>query len=71
MDELRGEGGEEGADLEEPRKMQPNITTRTVVRMRALRGMACLEWTWAKSRLAGRPPSLGGWISRGMFCEMG
>ena len=44
--------------LDEPRKMQPNMTTRTVVRMSAFRGMECLEWTLAKKRLAGSPPSL-------------
>ena len=29
--------------LEEPRKMQPKITTRAVVRMRAFRGISCFE----------------------------
>ena len=44
--------------LDEPRKMQPKMTTRTVVRMSAFRGISCFEWTFAKKRLAGSPPSL-------------
>lgn len=44
--------------LDEPRKMQPKMTTRTTVRMSALSGISCLEWTLAKNRLAGSPPSL-------------
>lgn len=44
--------------LDEPRKMQPKMTTKTVVSMSALRGISCLEWTFAKKRLAGSPPSL-------------
>ena len=38
--------------------MQPKMTTRTVVRMSALSGISCFEWTFAKNRLAGSPPSL-------------
>ena len=38
--------------------MQPKMTTSTVVRMSALSGISCLEWTLAKKRLAGSPPSL-------------
>ena len=38
--------------------MQPKITTSTVVRMSALSGISCFEWTLAKKRLAGSPPSL-------------
>ena len=48
----------EGSYLDEPRKMQPKMTTRTTVRMRALSGISCFEWTFAKKRLAGSPPSL-------------
>ena len=32
-----------GSHLDEPRKMQPKITTRAVVKMRAFRGISCLE----------------------------
>lgn len=44
--------------LDEPRKMQPKMTTKIVVRMSALSGISCFEWTFAKNRLAGSPPSL-------------
>ena len=52
------EDQEEFPYLDEPRKMQPKMTTRTVVRMSAFRGMECWECTLAKMRLAGSPPSL-------------
>ena len=38
--------------------MQPKMTTSTVVRMSAFRGISCFECTFAKKRLAGSPPSL-------------
>ena len=44
--------------LDEPRKMQPKMTTKAVVRMSALSGISCFECTFAKKRLAGSPPSL-------------
>lgn len=44
--------------LDEPRKMQPKMTTNAVVRISALRGISCFECTFAKKRLAGSPPSL-------------
>ena len=43
---------------EEPRNMQPKITTRAVVSIRAFRGRPQRPWTRAKTREKGRPPSL-------------
>ena len=54
----RSVGGDKESYLDEPRKIQPKMTTRTVVRMSALSGISCFEWTFAKRRLAGSPPSL-------------
>lgn len=44
--------------LLEPRKIQPNITSRTTVNISALRGSCNLGWTLAKNLENGRPPSL-------------
>jgi len=44
--------------LDEPRKMQPKITTKAVVRINAFKGIACLSWTLEKNFENGRPPSL-------------
>jgi len=44
--------------LDEPRKMQPKMMTRTTVKYSALRGTLSFEWTLEKKGDAGRPPSL-------------
>jgi hypothetical protein len=43
--------------LLDPKKMQPKITTKIVVRYKALRGRSSVGWTFAKNFDAGRPPS--------------
>lgn len=49
-------GGEIYED--EPRKIQPKMTTKTVVRIRAFNGISSFGLTFAKNREAGSPPSL-------------
>ena len=46
--------------LLEPRKMQPKMMTRTVVRMSAFRGRSRRLWTLAKNLEKGTPLSLRG-----------
>lgn len=44
--------------LDEPRKMHPNMITRTTVKYNAFSGTLSFGWTWEKNGDAGRPPSL-------------
>ena len=55
--------------LEEPRKMQPKMITKDIVRYRAFSGTLSFGCTWLKNGEAGRPPSLFLQSATGGFVE--